>query len=67
MINNSKNENKFEDDLILCCARTNITPETKNKIKMLVKGDLDWNYLILTALKHKGIQLLYFQLIKSAL
>lgn len=64
MINNSKNENKFEDDLILCCARTNITPETKNKIKMLVKGDLDWNYLILTALKHKVIQLLYFQLIK---
>lgn len=31
-----------EDKLILCCATTNVDPETEAKIVSMVCEDLDW-------------------------
>ncbi len=54
-----------EDDLLLCCARTNLNSEKKEKIHSLLKGEVDWSYLIQTASRHGLIPLLYKNLKKT--
>lgn len=48
-----------ENELILDCSRTELPPELIEHVKMLLKGDIDWQYVI-GYVNHHGItQLLY--------
>ena len=40
-----------EDELIVCCTRTNIDNKTKEKIIYLIDEELNWDYLIYTRLR----------------
>jgi Uncharacterised nucleotidyltransferase len=40
-----------EDELVLCCARTDIDSDTTERIQMLLQESVDWEYLIGTASK----------------
>lgn len=51
-----------EDELMLCCARTHINEAIEDKIISLVSKDLDWEYLIDMAAKHRLRPLLYVNL-----
>lgn len=53
---------KKEEELLLCCARTNSDYETEDRIRSLIEDDLDWEYLIQIATKHKLRPLLYINL-----
>jgi Uncharacterised nucleotidyltransferase len=35
-----------EKQLLVCCARTQITPEIATAIRKILSGSLDWNYLL---------------------
>lgn len=48
-----------EVDLLLCCARTQITPEISNRIRVLVENGIDWIALIQLAMRHDVMPLLY--------
>ena len=48
-----------EVDLLLSCARTEITPEITDRIRRLVEGKVDWIELIQLALRHDVVPLLY--------
>jgi len=64
LIKTKKNDIKLrpEDQLILCCARTKVDDETKDKIVSLVSQNLDWDYLISMASRHRLRPLLYVNL-----
>jgi hypothetical protein len=62
--NNQKINSRLEVELLLCCARTFIDDEKVQRIKSLVKEDIDWQYLIATACRHKLMPLLYNSLNK---
>lgn len=51
-----------EDELLLCCARTNVNSEIKAKILFLVQNKLDWDYLLDLTSMHRLIPLLYHNL-----
>lgn len=51
-----------ELELLLCCARTQLTPACKARICQLVQGKLDWQYLLAAARWHSITPLLYWQL-----
>ena len=51
-----------EDQLLLCCAQTRRTAETDTRIRGLLRGDMDWEYLIRTAQSHGVASLLYWHL-----
>lgn len=51
-----------EDELLLCCARTRRDPGIAARIKTLLRGDVDWTYLLQTAGVHGMIPLLYWHL-----
>ena len=51
-----------EHELLLCCARTSRTSEIGARIKSLLKEELDWEYLLLTAHVHGMAPLLYWHL-----
>ena len=57
--------NNPEIDLLLCCARTHITPEIAEHIHSLVQQDIDWEYLLKTSLDHRVMPLLYRSLKKT--
>jgi hypothetical protein len=48
-----------EDDLLLCCSRVNMEPEKAERIKVLLRNEINWQYLIQMALRHGLIPLLY--------
>ncbi len=50
---------QFENDLLLCCARTTIDPETAEKINTLIRNNIDWTYLLEKAQEHGVMPLLY--------
>lgn len=52
----------LEDKLIIYSARTEIDAYTKKKIKKLLKKDLDWNYLIISACRNSVSQFVYYQI-----
>jgi Uncharacterised nucleotidyltransferase len=47
-----------EIELILCCARTHITPSTAERIKTLLQQDINWNYLIKIASRNGIVPIL---------
>lgn len=51
-----------EDKLLLCCARTILESDRVERIRDLLREDIDWTYLIRTALSHGMIALLYWSL-----
>ena len=53
------NEIRPEVELLLCCVRTSIDPETSERIKTLLQKDIDWDYLLETATKQGVRPLLY--------
>ncbi|MBD2386582.1 nucleotidyltransferase domain-containing protein [Cylindrospermum sp. FACHB-282] len=48
-----------EIELLLCCTRTRIDPETAERIQTLLQQDIDWAYLMQIADRHGTIPLLY--------
>lgn len=55
---------KPEDQLLLNCSLTQLSGENIKGIKHLTNQDLDWNYLINMAYKHRLSPLLYWHLNK---
>jgi hypothetical protein len=51
-----------ENQLLLSCARTYVDSAQAEQIRALLRGDLDWVYLIRTALQHCVMPLLYWNL-----
>lgn len=54
-----------EVDLLLCCARTNLSSEEVGKIRALLYSEIDWPYLVRMAAAHGVIPLLYVNLKKT--
>jgi hypothetical protein len=48
-----------EIELLLCCARTHITPSRAERIRVLLQKDIDWEHLIQVAARNGVISLLY--------
>jgi hypothetical protein len=48
-----------EAELLLCCARVHMEQETADRIRELLRQDLDWVYTIRTALAAGTLSLLY--------
>ena len=44
--------NRPEEELLLCCARTDIGSDTAERIQCLCRGPMDWDYLIGAASAH---------------
>ena len=59
-------EHAFENQLLVCCARTEASPDVAAKIRALAASDVDWNYLALLARRHAVIPLLYPQLARES-
>ena len=55
-----------ENQLLLCCARTEASPELAARIRTLVASEIDWNYLLRLAQRHSITPLLYRQLERHA-
>jgi hypothetical protein len=55
-------ETRPEIQLLLCCARTHMDSGRAAEMKTLLRGDIDWAYLNQTALQHRVIPLLYWNL-----
>ncbi|GAB1545536.1 hypothetical protein NUACC21_82120 [Scytonema sp. NUACC21] len=53
-----------EVELLLCCARTCLSPSTVERTKVLLEQDIDWEYLLKTAYCHKVLPLLALNLMK---
>jgi hypothetical protein len=52
-------EARPEISLILCCARTVISPSHAERLRSLVHQDLDWDYLVRLAIWHRVAALVY--------
>ncbi len=48
-----------EEELLLCCARTAMDSERVRRILDLVCNDINWEYLIQTAVRHGVMPLFY--------
>ncbi len=55
-------EMRPEVELLLCCTRTCMDLERAERTKILLQEDIDWDYLIRTALWHGVMPLLYSNL-----
>src|SRR5947209_17472768 len=51
-----------EAELLLYCARTCMDAERAERIRALLQGDIDWEYLIRMARPHGLMPLLYWNL-----
>src|SRR3984957_1528337 len=49
-------------DVLLICARTDLSPSRAERLCMLVKGDLDWPNLLARASFHRLLPLLFWHL-----
>lgn len=59
-------EHDRERELLLCCARTETSPELAARIRALSASDVNWNYLALLAKRHSIVPLLFRQLERHA-
>lgn len=57
---------RAENELLLCCARTEASADVAARIRALAASNIDWNYLALLARRHSIIPLLYRQLERHA-
>ena len=56
----------MEQELLLCCARTNAAPRVVARVRELAASEIDWEYLFLLARRHAVVPLLYLQLERHA-
>jgi hypothetical protein len=42
----NENNPSLEKQLLVCCARTNLTPEGANRLHEILAGPLDWDYVL---------------------
>lgn len=56
---NRPRETRLEDDLLVSLARIIIDVQRTEKIKLLLRNNIDWPYLIQMALRHGVVPLLY--------
>lgn len=61
-IDSSLKTNKPEIELLLYCTRSKMDEQTKVKIESLVSQEIDWDFLLEIAIKHKLLPLLYYHL-----
>ncbi|MBW4616711.1 MAG: nucleotidyltransferase family protein [Desmonostoc vinosum HA7617-LM4] len=54
-----KKVSRPEIELLLCCTRTYIDPETAERITTLIQQDIDWKYFMQIAVSHGTTPLLY--------
>ena len=57
---------RSENELLLCCARTNAASRVVARLRELAAGKIDWEYLFLLARRHAVVPLLYLQLERHA-
>ena len=57
---------RLEDELLLCCARTNANDRVVARIRKIAATKIDWEYLFLLARRHSIVPLLYLQLDRHA-
>ena len=57
---------KRERELLLCCARTQASPQVAQRLRDLAKQNINWGYLIQLARRHAVIPLLYLQLSRGS-
>jgi len=55
-----------ETELLICCVQACTDSERADRIKALLRKDLDWAYLIQTALRHATMPLLYRSLVTAS-
>lgn len=48
-----------ENELLICCAQTQLNSNDRAQVEYLLKGKLDWNYLFSEASSHGVLPLLY--------
>lgn len=65
MFNTFISQKQSEIELLLCCARAQPDSETTLLIQDLVQKDVDWEYIVQTALQHRVMPLLYTNLKKA--
>jgi Uncharacterised nucleotidyltransferase len=53
-----------ENELVFCCARVQMNPQTADRIQTLLRQDLDWQAVIQQAYRHGVMPLLYHNLHK---
>ena len=53
---------KPEEELLICCARTNADSETTARIRALLNADINWTLFMGLALRHGMLPLVYRQL-----
>ena len=58
--------NRPEDELLLCCARTNANPQIVERIRDLFRSKIDWDYFFKLARRHSLVPLAYVQLDRHA-
>jgi len=51
-----------EIELLICCARTRMDSLRADRLRTLLREEIDWNYLTQMALRHGVMPLLYFNL-----
>ena len=56
----------FENEFLLCCARTTAAPHIRARLRELAAKSIDWEYLFLLARRHAVVPLIYRQLEKNA-
>lgn len=61
----TKAQDRPENEVLLLCARTDLAPEQLTRLRSLVNGNLDWDYLHQLARRHSLIPLVFSQLDRS--
>lgn len=51
-----------EAEILLCCARTHMNSKNAERLKFLLRENIDWEYLKQTAIEHGVMPLLYWNL-----
>jgi len=58
----TRTQDRLENEVLLLCAQRELAPEQLNRLRVLVAGDLDWDYLYRLARRHSLLPLVFAQL-----
>jgi hypothetical protein len=56
---------RTEDQILLCVARRSLDVAAAANLRQLVRADLDWNYLVSLAQRHRTVPGLYYHLVNE--
>ena len=54
---------RLEDQILICVARRSLDVVATANLRQLLRRDLDWNYLLLMAERHRVVASLYYHLV----